>query len=754
MAASAFFAFRRGSVVSSLAAALLGTLLGALLPLTGLQAAPQSASVSTPQELSEVARGLREDYYDRAWELGVREGAKWNLQAPDALETRAWYALNLARAGQLEDALAVAEDLVERAPDAFWSNFALAGSLFRDSDRVEEAEAPAEKAVSIAPDNLDGLSLYADILRYTQGQQEAIEYIDSLPPEFGGTALVQVRKAVALDALAGESEDSLAQAAAYDAFRQVMALDEDFLEPVFFLGTRLRAPEDQEEASALLRRAAELSPSYEVHRYVWSQIMARRDIAEDEKAALLDEAVEKLWDRGGRTAGALQAAASMYEQVSRLETRDSLWAEAIEEFPDSPGAEWALVYKYRALNSKIAEQMRAGEDVDPVLEAEYRRQLESFLLRPKFHRETLRGDAYRSLFYLLSEDEEVDSELLYNVVKGMELYEGINTRIIYGLGPLALADQGVYLEYAESLARKGMVENEKDLEEAREAGIFDSEEQYEESAARSRATYLDALGWVLFAQGNLEGAELTLLEAVQATDQSASAFLHLGKLYERRYARAVAEGPESGATDFLDQALGFYLEGTLVQGMGDNPNEEALEAAYTKRYGSMEGFADFTAGASATDADARKAKILAERIEEPEAVAAFAMPTLEGDTIRSSDLAGKTVVLNFWGTWCGPCVVEMPGIQEVYERYKDDPDVMVLTLSNDENIDVLRRFMDEEDYTFPVMLDDGYVSQVGVQAFPTTWFVTPDGMRAFEKRGWSDDLPQEFGWRVEALMGG
>ena len=135
-------------------------------------------------------------------------------------------------------------------------------------------------------------------------------------------------------------------------------------------------------------------------------------------------------------------------------------------------------------------------------------------------------------------------------------------------------------------------------------------------------------------------------------------------------------------------------------------------------------------------------------------MAEFAMATLEGDTIRSADLAGKVVVINFWGTWCGPCVVEMPGIQEFYDQYKDDPGVVVLTLSNDENIDVLRRFMEKEEYTFPVMLDDGYVEEVSVRAFPTTWFVSPDGIRAFEKRGWSDDLPQEFGWRVEALRGG
>ncbi len=714
----------------------------------------REAPAFTAEELAEAAATLRELYYDRAWELAALRGEAFDLKAPDALEVRAWYALSLARGGRVDDAVEVAEDLLERAPDAFWPHFAMAGSIFRHTDRWDEAKEPIQRALELEPGNLDALSLHADILRYTDGEQEAIDYIQSLPSDLGGHPLLQIRKAVALDAIAVEEDDDEAREAALDYFRQVMALDEDFLEPPFFLGTRLRSPEDAEESAALLRRAAELSPSHEVHRYVWRQILAMRDMDEAEKMTLLDEAVAELWERGGKTGGALQAAAGMYDQANRQEVRDSLWNVILAEFPDSPGAEWALVSRYRDLSRRISEATRAGEEPDPKLRAEYRRQLESFLLRPTFHRETLRGDAYRNLLYLLRDEDEVDPEFLYNVVRGVELYEGINTRIIYGMAPTILADHGVYLDYAETLARKGMTEVEKDLEEYRERGIFDTEEQFEAAAGSARASMLDALGWVLFAKGELDDAEGELLRAMQLTDRSTSVYLHLGKLYERRRALALEEGPGNGAIDYLDQALDFYLKGTLVQAMGENPNDEELERLYTERFGSMEGFDEYVATANVDDTEARRAEILAGRLEEPEPVAAFTMATLDGDTLRSEELAGKVVVINFWGTWCGPCVVEMPGIQEFYDRYKDDSRVEVLTLSNDQNLDVLRRFMEKEEYTFPVMLDEGYVDEVKVRAFPTTWFIGPDGMLAFKKRGWSGDLPREFGWRVEALRGG
>ena len=53
--------------------------------------------------------------------------------------------------------------------------------------------------------------------------------------------------------------------------------------------------------------------------------------------------------------------------------------------------------------------------------------------------------------------------------------------------------------------------------------------------------------------------------------------------------------------------------------------------------------------------------------------------------------------------------------------------------------------------TFPVLLDDGYVSKAEVTAFPTIWFLDRDGRKVFVKAGWSDKLLEEFSWRVEAI---
>jgi tetratricopeptide (TPR) repeat protein len=731
-------------------------LLSLLLDVSGPRAslAAQDEVAPAQEKVDQVTRTLREHYYDRAWELGSMQGAEWNEKAPDAIELRAWYAMNLARDGRSSEAIEIAENLVERAPENPWAWFALAGALFRDTDRSEESYEPSRKAVTLAPENLDVLSLRADIIRSEESQEAAMAFVDSLPPELGSHPLLQIRKAVAMDRMAGEEEDSLMQAEAHDLFREVMARDTTFLEPPFFLGSRLRGPQHLDESLALLERAAALSPSHEVHRFYWRTLQGRRDVSPEEKTALVEGAIEAFFQQSPETPGALYSVAGVYDQLGQTEKRDSLWERIMELDPDSRWAEWVLVSRYRELNRELGEAARAGEEEDPELKARYRAALETFLMRPEFHRETLRGDAYRNLLYLLRDQEGVDPDFLYQVVRGVELYEGINTHIIHGMAPTILADRGAHLDYAEELARQGLAKVEEQMEEYRERGLFDSEEEFEEARGGARSRILDALGWVQYAQGRLDEAEETLLEAHQLAEKNVTVLLHLGKLYEARHEQAVADGDDTRDGSFLAQAQDFYLKGSLIPQMAENPNEEALRTVYEKRHGSLDGFDAYFADAEKVGAGSRKEEILGERLDEPLTLGAFALETLAGDTVTSEILEGKVAVINFWGTWCGPCKVELPGIQEFHDQVKGDDTVVFLTIANDGNPDVVRKFMEVEGYTFPVLIDNGYVSEMDVTAFPTTWFTDGKGKIWFEKRGWSVELAQEFGWRVEALRAG
>jgi thiol-disulfide isomerase/thioredoxin len=113
----------------------------------------------------------------------------------------------------------------------------------------------------------------------------------------------------------------------------------------------------------------------------------------------------------------------------------------------------------------------------------------------------------------------------------------------------------------------------------------------------------------------------------------------------------------------------------------------------------------------------------------PEPAPAYEFLSLDGDMIRSEDLAGRVVVLNFWATWCGPCKLEMPSLQKLHERRADDG-VVVLGLSTDAGREAgIRAFLADRQITYPV----GRATQAhrrafgGIPGIPTTFIIDRSG---------------------------
>jgi len=106
----------------------------------------------------------------------------------------------------------------------------------------------------------------------------------------------------------------------------------------------------------------------------------------------------------------------------------------------------------------------------------------------------------------------------------------------------------------------------------------------------------------------------------------------------------------------------------------------------------------------------------------------FSLTVLSGGSARLSDYKGKVVILNFWATWCPPCVAEMPSMENLYKQYKDKG-VEILAVDLRENVNTVRQFINNNGYTFPVLLDrDGRVGGLyGVEAIPTTYIIDREG---------------------------
>jgi peroxiredoxin len=107
----------------------------------------------------------------------------------------------------------------------------------------------------------------------------------------------------------------------------------------------------------------------------------------------------------------------------------------------------------------------------------------------------------------------------------------------------------------------------------------------------------------------------------------------------------------------------------------------------------------------------------------------FTLESIDGQTVRLSDLRGQAVLINFWATWCPPCRAEMPAIQQAYDRYRDQG-FTVLAVNLQESDAQVRAFADQFSLTFPILMDrSGSVSaQYRVRALPSTFFVDRAGV--------------------------
>lgn len=107
---------------------------------------------------------------------------------------------------------------------------------------------------------------------------------------------------------------------------------------------------------------------------------------------------------------------------------------------------------------------------------------------------------------------------------------------------------------------------------------------------------------------------------------------------------------------------------------------------------------------------------------------AFKLKTVDGRILQLSDLKGRLVVLNFWATWCVPCIKEMPEFEKIHQTLH--PEVQIIGINLAESKEKVDEYVKAHDLSFPILLDDfGNVSQeYEVLHLPVTYFITADGI--------------------------
>ncbi len=124
--------------------------------------------------------------------------------------------------------------------------------------------------------------------------------------------------------------------------------------------------------------------------------------------------------------------------------------------------------------------------------------------------------------------------------------------------------------------------------------------------------------------------------------------------------------------------------------------------------------------------------------------------TLQGEEVALSQFKGEVIFLNFWATWCPPCVAEMPTIQDLYGQYKDD---VAFVLVSNEKTSVIKNFLDKNEYSIPSYKGIYQPPEaLQTQTLPTTFLIAKDGRIAIRKEGSAKWDGSKVKKKVEQLL--
>ena len=209
---------------------------------------------------------------------------------------------------------------------------------------------------------------------------------------------------------------------------------------------------------------------------------------------------------------------------------------------------------------------------------------------------------------------------------------------------------------------------------------------------------------------------------------------------------AVALGELAEKRKDVDEAIDYYLQAFAISLNTDDRTDlkslrRKLGQLYSAKNGSENGLGDRLLKAHdafVNEREERLAKLdppnINEGVNDP---LKFTLTRLDGSPLKLDEQRGKVIVINFWATWCGPCLSEMPLFEKAIAKYKDDKEVFFLAITTDEDRDLVAPFLKHYKFNLPVAYADYLNDHFAVSSIPTTIILDRKGEVSFRQAGFN-----------------